>query len=117
MTPTTNGSYAGLDQRASPRTDVYARLPVHLPDGRSATVTLVNISADGFLMRLDQSIAQGGAVVATLPVIGKQRGRCAWALGGRAGVQFDDRIPDHDYAALLRALGVRPSASPIADAA
>jgi hypothetical protein len=117
MTPTNNGSYAGLDQRAAPRTDVYARLPVLLPDGRSTKVKLVNISSDGFLMRLDQTIAEDGPVIATLPVIGKRRGRCAWALGGRAGVQFDERIAEHDYAALLRALGVRPPANQIADAA
>jgi hypothetical protein len=107
MTPVTNIHYAGLDQRSTPRHDVYARLPVTLPDGRSAMVTAVNISADGLLMRIDQSVPEGGAVSVALPVIGKVKGRVVWCIGGRAGINFAERIEDRDYLPLLRALGAR----------
>lgn len=102
-------SYAGLDQRASPRTDVYARLPVVLPNGRSATVTLVNISADGLLMRHDQPIDDGAILTLSMPVIGKVKAIAIWSLGGRSGVNFVETIRPEDYAHLLRALGARPS--------
>lgn len=102
-----SASYVGLDQRASPRTDVYARLPVVLPDGRSATVTLVNISADGLLMRHDQKIDDGAMVTVSLPVIGKVKAIAIWSLGGRSGVNFLQTIAIDDYNHLLRALGAR----------
>lgn len=102
-----SASYVGLDQRASPRTDVYARLPVILPDGRSATVTLVNISADGLLMRHDQQISDGAMLTISLPVIGKIKAIAIWSLGGRSGVNFLETIRVEDYAHLLRALGAR----------
>ena len=40
----------GKDQRVAPRTDVYARVALTLPDGVQTMVTIVNISADGAAM-------------------------------------------------------------------
>ncbi|QJQ33031.1 PilZ domain-containing protein [Sphingomonas lacunae] len=102
-----SASYTGLDQRASPRTDVYARLPVVLPDGRSATVTLVNISADGMLMRHDQPITDGAMLTVSMPIIGKIKATAIWSLGGRSGLNFVETIKADDYAHLLKALGAR----------
>jgi hypothetical protein len=102
-----SASYAGLDQRASPRTDVYARLSVVLPDGRSATVTLVNISADGLLMRHDQPIDEGAMLTISMPVIGKVKAIAVWSLGGRSGLNFIESIRAEDYGHLLKALGAR----------
>ena len=102
-----NASYVGVDQRASPRTDVYARLPMILPDGRSTTVTLVNISADGLLVRHDQTIVDGGIVSVSLPILGKVKAVAVWTIGGRSGVNFIETIRLEDYAVVLRALGVR----------
>lgn len=101
------GSYAGADQRTAPRTDVYARIPATLPDGRQASVTLVNISADGLLFRHDGQLAQDAAMHVALPVLGRIKGRTIWSLGGRTGMQFDQTIPESDYLPLLRALGVK----------
>lgn len=100
-------TYAGADQRQSPRTDVYARIPLTMPDGRTATVTLVNISADGLLMRHEQRLDDDAIVTLSLPVIGKLKARAVWSLGGRSGVNFLESIQPRDYSALLRALGVK----------
>jgi hypothetical protein len=102
-----HASYVGADQRQAPRSDVYARVTVTLPDGRGAMVTIVNISADGLLMRFDGQIAEGAAVGMSLPVIGKIAGFAVWSVGGRTGVQFNESIAEHDYMPLLRALGGR----------
>jgi hypothetical protein len=101
------GSYAGADQRTAPRTDVYARIPATLPDGRQTTVTLVNISADGMLFRFDGHVAADELMHASLPVIGRIDGRTVWSLGGRTGLNFLQRIEESDYTPLLRALGVK----------
>ena len=103
-----HASYTAADQRKSPRSDVYARVTVTLPDGRGAMVTIVNISADGLLMRFDGQLAEGAAVGMSLPVIGKIACTAVWSVGGRAGVQFNESIADQDYLPLLRALGGRP---------
>jgi hypothetical protein len=103
------GSYAGADQRTAPRTDVYARIPATLPDGRQATVTLVNISADGLLFRHESHVTLDQNMVASLPVVGRVEGKTIWSLGGRTGIQFNERIEEADYVPLLRALGVKIS--------
>ena len=100
-------TYAGVDQRQSPRTDVYARVPVTLPDGRSAIVTMVNISADGMLMRHDHRIEDDAILSVSLPVLGKVKARCIWSLGGRSGLNFLETIELRDYLSLLRAFGVQ----------
>lgn len=108
MNPVATASYRGIDQRASPRTDVYARLPMTLPDGRSVIVTLVNISADGMLVRHDNPLSDGDSITVSLPVIGKVKGRAVWTVGGRSGLQFDETIDARDYIPVLRAFGVKP---------
>ena len=101
------GSYAGADQRTAPRTDVYARIPATLPDGRQASVTLVNISADGLLMRFERGLEVGDLVIFKMPIVGRIAARVIWSLGGKTGVQFDRMIPVQDYLPLLKSLGVR----------
>jgi hypothetical protein len=110
MQQVANGHYVGMDQRQSPRTDVYARIPVTLPDGRIATVTLVNISADGLLLRTDARIDEGEIISISLPVIGKRQARTVWSLGGRSGLNFLETISAADYPPLLRALGAKVAA-------
>lgn len=97
----------GKDQRVAPRTDVYARVALTLPDGVQTMVTIVNISADGLLMRHDRSLPDGSHVSVMLPIIGRVFARTIWSLGARTGINFETTIPVDDYAALLRAFGVR----------
>jgi hypothetical protein len=107
MNPVATASYVGVDQRQSPRTDVYARVPVMLPDGRMVTVTVVNISADGLLMRCEHVLAIDSICTVTLPVIGRIKALTIWSIGGRSGVNFLQQIDARDYLPLLRALGAR----------
>lgn len=100
-------NYVGVDQRAAPRTDIYARVPLTLPDGCPAMATMVNISADGVLIRLEHALGEGDLIHFKMPVIGKIGGTCIWSVGGRSGIQFLCGIPPSDYAPLLRALGAR----------
>ncbi|MFM6854204.1 MAG: PilZ domain-containing protein [Sphingopyxis sp.] len=99
--------YAGLDQRASPRTDVYARLPLVLADNRTATATAVNISADGLLIRFEQPMVAGHIITLSLPIIGRVKAMVVWSIGGMSGLQFCAAIEPRDYTALLRGLGAK----------
>ncbi len=102
-----NASYSGLDQRRAPRIDVYARLPATLPDGRQTIVTVVNLSADGALVRIDGSLPVDAAMILNLPVLGRRDGRTIWSVGGRTGVSFDEQISAEDFLALVKGLGAR----------
>src|SRR3546814_4372439 len=68
---TNKANYVGLDQRLSPRSDVYCRLPFVLPDGRQEMCTCVNISADGLLMRYERGLEPGDLVIFRMPIVGR----------------------------------------------
>ena len=102
-----SANYVGVDQRISPRSDVYARVSVTMPDGRATMMTMVNISSDGVLVRHNQILNEDECVHLQMPVIGKVQGICVWSVGGRSGIHFITTIPQSDYAPLLRALGAR----------
>ncbi len=104
---TNKAHYVGLDQRLSPRSDVYCRLPVVLPDGRQDMCTCVNISADGLLMRFEQTLEPGEVVVFRMPIVGRVAAKVVWSLGGKTGVQFETMISVEDYLPTIRAMGAR----------
>ncbi|HMP45245.1 MAG TPA: PilZ domain-containing protein [Sphingopyxis sp.] len=108
---TSKAHYVGLDQRLSPRSDVYCRLPFVLPDGRQEMCTCVNISADGLLMRYEGALEAGDVLVFRMPIIGRTGARVIWSLGGKTGVQFDRMIAVEDYLPLIRAMGARGDAN------
>ena len=103
--------YAGFDTRIAPRTDIYARVPLCLPDGRQITVTLLNISADGLLCHCAERFDMGDEVIVKLPVLGNVRGNIIWYHNTNVGIQFGNMIAVQDYLPLLKALGhiVRPN--------
>ncbi len=107
MTSIAAASYIGVDKRTSPRTDIYASIHTVLADGRAVMMTLVNISADGVLVRHSEPVADGDIVQMSFPVIGKLGGIAIWSIGGRSGIIFNQTIELGDYEAMLRALGVR----------
>ncbi len=107
MTSTNSASYVGVDKRSAPRTDVYTKMPLTLPDGRPVMATVVNISADGLLLRHEAQLDDGGLCVLSMPIIGKLRGTVVWSVGGRTGIQFCEQIDARDYGAILRAMGAR----------
>lgn len=104
MNAAVSAHYLGVDQRKSPRSDVYARVVTSFADGRSPMTTMVNISADGALLRHSEPVKEGDPVSITLPVLGRVAGTIVWAIGGRIGVHFDEAICAADYAPLLRAI-------------
>ncbi len=107
MTPIASANYVGVDQRVSPRTDVYSRVAVTLPDARMVMATIVNISADGLLLRYDATLAIGEMCHLSLPVLGKTPATVIWSVGGRTGLNFIEQVEERDYMPLLRALGAR----------
>lgn len=100
--------YTGLDQRSAPRSDVYVRMPIVLPDGLQDVCTIVNISADGLLIRFSRTFETGETLMFRLPVIGTVQSQVIWSTGGKTGVQFIEMIQIEDYLPLLRSLGIRP---------
>jgi hypothetical protein len=108
---TKKAHYLGLDQRIAPRSDVYCRFALVLPDGRQDICTCVNISADGLLMRCESGLEPGDLVVFRLPIVGRTEGRVIWSLGGKTGVQFETTIAATDYLPMLRAMGAQGDAS------
>lgn len=107
MIPIGSATYLGVDQRTSPRTDVYARVAVCLPCARMVMATIVNISADGVLLRYDAPLEVGGRCQLSLPVLGKTHAVVIWSMGGSSGLNFLEQVPERDYLPLLRALGAR----------
>jgi PilZ domain len=107
----TEKTYQGFDTRIAPRTDIYARVPMTLPDGRQITVTILNISADGFLCHCAEKFALGDSVTLKAPVIGPVSGNIIWVHHTSVGIQFQNMIPVQDYLPLLKAMGhiVRPN--------
>lgn len=108
---TKKAHYLGLDQRIAPRSDIYCRLPIVLPDGRQEICTCINISADGLLMRYEGGLEPGDLVILRLPVIGRMTANVVWSLGGKTGVQFENTIGVDDYLPTLRAMGARGDVS------
>lgn len=104
---TSKAHYVGLDQRISPRSDVYSRLPFVMPDGRQEICTCVNISADGLLMRFERGLEIGDLIVFRVPIIGRLAAKVIWSLGGKTGVQFDKMVAVEDYLPMIRAMGAR----------
>lgn len=101
-------TYAGPDTRLAPRTDIYARASVTMPDARQEVVTIVNISADGVLFRLARQFEINDILIFKMPIIGQVTARVIWSMAGRTGVQFENMIPVQDYLPLLRAFGCTP---------
>ncbi len=97
--------YQGFDTRIAPRTDIYARAPLCLPDGRQITVTILNISADGLLCHCAERFEIGDDVTLKLPVLGNVRGGIIWFHNTNVGVQFNHMISVQDYLPLIKALG------------
>jgi hypothetical protein len=100
-------NYVGLENRVSPRSDVYYRLSFKLPDARQDMATCVNISSDGLLIRYSEIFEPDDILTFSLPVLGPRDAKVIWSLAGKTGVQFQDPISETDYVPLLRAMGGR----------
>lgn len=103
---------AGRDKRRSVRHDVYARIGLSAPDGQAMLGTVINLSADGALIRLAADAATaamqpGASVLLRLPVVGRTRARIIWCADHKIGVAFALPIDAADYVPTLKAMGAR----------
>lgn len=92
------------DRRESEREEVFYRTRASAPGLGNFPVQLVNISANGFMIRTDTDVAIGDRLSLRLPVVGEVQAEVRWALGGRVGCQFARMIGLAPYLELLAAL-------------
>ncbi|MFD1612053.1 PilZ domain-containing protein [Sphingomonas tabacisoli] len=92
------------DRRQSERDEVFYRTRATAAGRGSFAVQVVNISANGFMIRADIDVAIGDSIMIRLPVVGEIRAEVRWSLGGRVGCQFVRMIGLAPYLELLAAL-------------
>lgn len=81
-----------VEARGHPRTPLEHDAPIR-PLGQSgAEVRLVNLSAEGFMARIDAAIAPGCRVWLTLPGLGQVNAEVVWARNGQLGGRFAEPI-------------------------
>lgn len=87
--------------RNDQRHDVHHRLRVRQGHTSHYTVTIVNVSLQGFMARSDHDFAVGDRIVVPLPGNGVFDAEVRWALGGRIGCRLDRAIPIAGFYAML----------------
>jgi hypothetical protein len=92
------------DDREVDREEVHFRARATGPGGRPLRFLVVNISPHGLMTRCEEALAAGDMVRVQLPALGTVFGEVRWALGGRAGIQFERMIELAPYYALLSAV-------------
>jgi len=96
---------SGFDARTEPRDEVFYRTRATLADRRQFSVTIVNASPQGLMLRSDAvTVSAGEWIKVTLPIVGDVHAAIRWALGGRIGCQLGTEIARDDYLALLAAM-------------
>lgn len=98
------GNVAVKDQRAEPREEVFYRTRARRPNGMTAALQIVNVSANGFMARTEEELEVGHKLYLKLPVVGAVTAEIRWSLGGRIGCQFDEMIGLVSYLDMLTEL-------------
>ncbi len=96
--------------RRADRDEVFLRTT--MSHGRRSEIAgqLVNISAQGFMVRTLESFAADDRIRILLPLAGDVPATVAWALGGRLGCAFDTPFDEKLYRRLLAAIrSARPN--------
>jgi hypothetical protein len=93
-----------IDDRAEPRDEVHHRTRAVLADRRLVPVLIVNLSAQGLMIRSDAPVSVGEWLRIPLPVVGEVQVAVRWALGGRIGCQLERPIAANRYHAVLGAM-------------
>jgi len=75
-----------------------------LADRRQFSMTVVNISPSGLMLRSDAPVSAGEWIKVLLPDVGEVDAAVRWALGGRLGCALDRPIPPTSYYAVLSAM-------------
>lgn len=71
-------------------------------------LTIVNLSAHGFMSKGDNGLSRGDRVVIRLPVVGRIEAHMIWLHEERAGFQFERIIRLDDFMKLLDTLQPNP---------
>ena len=69
---------------------------------------IVNVSAQGFMVRGEMDLERGERVVVRLPVIGMIEAHLIWSHEGRAGFQFERIIRIDDFFQMVDMLQPNP---------
>lgn len=87
--------------RNDQRHDVHHRLRVKTGHTGHHTVTIVNLSVQGFMARSDHDFAIGDRLLVPMPGSGVFEAEVRWSLGGRIGCRLDRAIPIAAFYAML----------------
>lgn len=96
------------DQRRATRHPVdYRVIAEHLVRG-DMPLHVVNISAHGFMIDGEHSLARGERIIIRLPEIGRIEAYVIWTTEGRAGLQFERIIRLDDFMRMIDTLQPNP---------
>lgn len=98
---------AAIDGRSINRDEVQHRARAIGPGAASLALLVVNISEDGLMARCEAVLQPGDVISIDLPDIGRMDAQIRWALGGRIGCQFEQRIAPDAYGTMLTAMRAR----------
>lgn len=73
---------------------------------------IVNVSAQGFMVRGEPELERGERLVLRLPVLGRIEAHLIWSHEGRAGFQFERIIRINDFLKLVDTLQPNPRLRP-----
>ena len=65
---------------------------------------VANLSAHGFMTASDTGLSRGERVVIRLPHVGRIEAHMIWAVGKRAGFQFERILRSDDFSLLIAAV-------------
>lgn len=89
------------DVRRSPREEVSWQTQIHLARMPQAEALIVNLCPSGCMVRSDARLIPGDRITLILPTIGDVEAQVMWALGGRAGIEFDEPLVLPSYSSIL----------------
>ncbi|MCT2400772.1 PilZ domain-containing protein [Novosphingobium mangrovi (ex Huang et al. 2023)] len=100
------------DKRRAARHPVdYSVIAEHRQLG-DVTLQIVNISAQGFMVKGDLGLDRGERLVMRLPVVGRIEAHMIWSHDDRSGFQFERIIRVDDFLRLVDTLQPNPRLRP-----
>jgi len=100
------------DQRRAARHPVEHKVIAEHRQMGDVHLSIVNISAQGFMASGDLEMERGERLLVRLPVIGRIEAHLIWSHEGRLGFQFERIIRMDDFMSLIDALQPNPRLRP-----
>ena len=76
-------------------------------------LTIVNISAQGFMVQGEHGLSRGERVIIRLPLVGRIEAHMIWTTDDRAGFQFERILRYEDFMKVLDVLQPNPRLRPL----